>query len=529
MSLPFVRGRRKAVRSLATGHSHLRFKIDVPDANVIERVSKRSPLQNLIRMNLFAQSDPLLTADIAETLLRKGANVSAIDDLGRTSLHYAAEGGNVAVIRLLIREGAKVTARDVFHKTPLIWPPLARRYRCCVSWMVTSCVRYLTTLASCVVVLAFTIVSARAADIRVVPRQETGFERSIAIEGEIARGDFDDFIRLIEENQGAIVDVYLFSLGGDFREAMRIGRAVRALELSSRVPMRNASGRPVCNGERGFEPQNANHCTCTSACFFIHIAASYRDGSYLAVHRPYLDPEQFARLSQGQAKEAFDRLQDSAKQCMLDMGIPNHVQEEVLGTSSDRLLVLDDKTIRTYFSGDLPYREEWTRSKCPPLTPQERERLDKHVDRLVQLRERNLRSRSEPVTPVAREDLISVVIDDGDLSLQAIQKKAWDERTCKADMDRQSRLEAHEVYFGRKPTDLRYHNFRRWAEAPRYLGKRFADLLDEERFTEDKFLSMSYLNRPATARTPYLSLYDSSDKTRVVWGVRILSGEHPSP
>jgi hypothetical protein len=40
---------------------------------------------------------------------------------------------------------------------------------------------------------------------------------------------------------------------------------------------------------------------------------------------------------------------------MAEMGVPKHVQEDVLGTPSERTLLLDEQTIETFFSGGLPY------------------------------------------------------------------------------------------------------------------------------------------------------------------------------
>jgi ankyrin repeat protein len=51
--------------------------------------------------------------DIASYLLQKGADVDSIDssDAKRTPLHLAAQRGNLKLVRLLIRHGAKVNAK----------------------------------------------------------------------------------------------------------------------------------------------------------------------------------------------------------------------------------------------------------------------------------------------------------------------------------------------------------------------------------------------------------------------------------
>jgi hypothetical protein len=118
--------------------------------------------------------------------------------------------------------------------------------------------------------------------------------------------------RLVRDDRGTIAEVHLFASGGDFTEAMKIGRAIRALELSSRVPARSASGSPSCSGPVAIEPKDQTHCTCASACFFIHVAGTDRRGDYLAVHRPSFAPGAFGRMSQKDAMKVFDALQRTA-------------------------------------------------------------------------------------------------------------------------------------------------------------------------------------------------------------------------
>lgn len=81
--------------------------------------TKTTALHKLIERNSYRREDYFTTAAIAEMLLRKGADVSAVDSLGRTPLHYAAQNANLLAMQLLIRNGAKLMVRDVFRKTPL--------------------------------------------------------------------------------------------------------------------------------------------------------------------------------------------------------------------------------------------------------------------------------------------------------------------------------------------------------------------------------------------------------------------------
>lgn len=208
--------------------------------------------------------------------------------------------------------------------------------------------------------------SIRAADIRVEDIGDASYG-VVVIEGKIEQGDFEKFLSLIAENNGRIGNVYIFSSGGDFREAMKIGRAMRALELSSMVPMKSSSGRPECGGYLVPVPKDPNNCVAASAGFFIHIGAVHRGGNFLAVHRPSFEQSRFGELSEQDAQKAFDALQAQARVYMSEMGVPTHIQEDVLGTPSDKALILDEKIIKTYFWGDLPSRHEWLIAKCSNL------------------------------------------------------------------------------------------------------------------------------------------------------------------
>jgi len=112
--------------------------------------------------------------------------------------------------------------------------------------------------------------------------------------------------------------------------------------------------------------------------------------------------------------------------------------------------------------------------------------------------------------------------------LQALQKKQKEELNCAVSINNQSRIDAYEKYFRVKPSDYANHNFSKWSEAPKYLGRNFDDILVEEKFAESKMLQMTFLERSATANAPLVTLLDSPSKLRVVTSISLVSTPFPS-
>jgi hypothetical protein len=381
-----------------------------------------------------------------------------------------------------------------------------RNYRALNHFNAYACLSTWITVAACPIY-------AVGADIR--PHiVGNGSYRAIVIEGNIAPGDFATFIRIVRENQGQVSGVYCFSPGGDFDEAMKIGRAMRALELSSHAPMRDPSGRPSCTGSSSGVIPNPNapeNCTCASAGFFIHVGAVHRGGTFLAVHRPYTEKGKIDTIRLSEAKKAFDHLQESAKQYMTEMGVPMHIQDDVLGTPSDQMLVLDGKTVKTYFWGPLSYLEEWTRNRCGRLWESEKDRYENYSRRF-------LNAGSETVALSRTESI----------DFDGIRRRKDEQFKCELSLDKKRRIDAYERYFGRS-IDSTYHNFEKWSEAAKYLGKHFYELTSEQKFDEDKFINQSSLRRSATATSPDIQLFDSESKPRVVTSIGVISPPNPSP
>lgn len=273
----------------------------------------------------------------------------------------------------------------------------------------------------------------------------SGNYKAIVIEGEIASGDFDSFRRIAKAGKGRVSGVYIFSPGGDFDEAMKIGKAIRALELTTNVPMKDDNGKPYCEEDSlGVtpSPKLSENCVCASAGFFIHIGGVSRGGTYLAVHRPYFGKGKFGELTQDKAKNVYDNLLKRARSYMEEMAVPRHVQEDVLGTPSDKLLLLDDKTVKTYFWASAPYRYEWLRNKCAMLTEEESLRMKRYAELLRAAMHRS---------PGSINSYSDIGFTDSEWGeLEQFRKKEDEGRKCETQVIEQSRISAYRKYFGMK-------------------------------------------------------------------------------
>lgn len=278
-----------------------------------------------------------------------------------------------------------------------------------------------------------------AADIWIF-EHHSGSYNEIVIEGIVEEGDFDRFIELAWRQQGKLNGVRTFSSGGDFYEAMKIGRAIRKLELVSSVPHheRDSWGRPSCEPpmEGLFpRPKDSRNCTCASACFFVHLGGSSRMGTYLAVHRPYFAVGRFGSLPSSEAKLVFDKLQEEARNYMIEMGVPAHIQEDVLATPSSRTMVLDENVVRTHFLGSVPYYEEWLRNKCSRVSRDDEARLSQYAKVLQEYRSRPTDRR---LSPEELEDY------------RSIKRMKNQELTCKIVAIDEQRMEAYKEYFNKR-------------------------------------------------------------------------------
>ncbi len=230
---------------------------------------------------------------------------------------------------------------------------------------------------------------AHAADIRLATNSTGRPLAGITIEGEIVEGDYQRFRALVLSTKGANT-VWLASLGGNFSEALRIGRLVRALSLAVWAPMFH--NRPLVA-----LTDNRNN-TCASSCFFIYIAGANRHGSIIGVHRPFLAREQYASMGLDQAAKAHLRIKDQTAEYLEEMDVPPRYLSMIMSADSGEISWLSKEDITRDFDGFIDQYDEWFRANCPTLSQfqiSEDEKLRQRVIRGEPLTEQELAFRAE--------------------------------------------------------------------------------------------------------------------------------------
>ena len=200
------------------------------------------------------------------------------------------------------------------------------------------------------------------------PNQITG----IRIEGEIVVGDADKFREFFRVTGPTSLPVRLASKGGDVAEAMKIGRLLRTLRMTTSVPTSIPGAPPIC----GSQLSDATNCICASACVLIFAGGVLRDGNLLVLHRPYLAAAAAARMTSDQHEAVQKNAMNMVKHYLEEMEIPSYYTNLMMSRSSVEAYVVSlteafDDSHR--LMGYAPSIEEITLSKCQLPSTHERE------------------------------------------------------------------------------------------------------------------------------------------------------------
>jgi hypothetical protein len=198
----------------------------------------------------------------------------------------------------------------------------------------------------------------------------------LVLEGKIVAGDYDklrNFLGTKSNFEKINSGVFLASPGGNVAEAMRIGRLIRALNLSIEAPSGPAAGIPKF-GESLIRPNhlvNPNDYLCTSACFFLYVAGIYRNLNWagrLGVHQPTILEINGKAPSGDEAKKSDWFVRETIKNYLKDMDVPDKYVDLVFSVSPNELRLITQNELDSDLQGFIPELRGWVGAKCDPHT-----------------------------------------------------------------------------------------------------------------------------------------------------------------
>lgn len=191
------------------------------------------------------------------------------------------------------------------------------------------------------------------------------------LRGSIEKGDYGKIVSLLRANHPFLNTFYLMSPGGNVDEAFKIGRLFRKYMISAQAPaeinrvflLPASSTKWLCNGE----PE----CVCASACALIWFGAQERLGT-VGLHRPRTDDPSFKALGPAEASAVYRRIVDSVVRYLDEMEVPKQMIESMVATGSAEIRWVD--SIKNGLQRP-PSIAEWKDASCGSWTAQENNAL----------------------------------------------------------------------------------------------------------------------------------------------------------
>lgn len=151
----------------------------------------------------------------------------------------------------------------------------------------------------------------------------------LIVEGRIEAGDYASFRNFLSNPSNFNKmngQVFLASPGGNVFEALQIGYLIRRLHLSTDAPSRppptaRSSGSEII---RPLDLTNSRNYLCTSACFLLYVAGSYREfvwAGRLGLHSPQIERKPIGATANDIAVATAD-MRDKLKDYFGQMHVP---------------------------------------------------------------------------------------------------------------------------------------------------------------------------------------------------------------
>ena len=204
------------------------------------------------------------------------------------------------------------------------------------------------------------------------------FRGVLVLEGKIVPGDYDKLHQFLgtKSNFNKISGgVFLASPGGYMDEAMKIGRLIRTLRLSTDAPSGPPSGIEkfgefLIHANDLLNPK-ANYA-CMSACFFVYVSGIYRNVNWagrLGVHRP-TQLESIARKPSGDAasKTTAWFIRETVKNYLKEMDVPDRYVDLIFSVPPNKIRLITQDELDSDLRGFVPELKDWIGAKCDQHT-----------------------------------------------------------------------------------------------------------------------------------------------------------------
>jgi len=207
----------------------------------------------------------------------------------------------------------------------------------------------------------------------------------LILEGAIEPGDYDKLLKLIDEDcphfsYACASSIYLASPGGNVVEAMKIGRLVRTLRWTTRIPeVVSPDLRSALATQLKLKDPGANFM-CASACFFVYVAGFERDTpcdawasqeplferhrGILGIHRPFMSDAELETLSVNQAMASAIQVRSVVETYLKEMGVPSKYADMMFSVPKDQVRWIDAADFKADFSGFIPELKDWVDARC---------------------------------------------------------------------------------------------------------------------------------------------------------------------
>ena len=199
------------------------------------------------------------------------------------------------------------------------------------------------------------------------------YRGALILEGKIAAGDYNKLRNFLGDKSNfekISGGVFLASPGGSITEALKIGRLIRGLRLSTDAPSGPATGTPRF-GESVITPSQLrdpkSNYGCASACFFVYVAGVYRHLNWvgrLGVHRPFELESEAEKLNVDQALNRNWQVRGMVQKYLAEMNVPDKYADLIYSIPSNEMHWITQNEFDSDLQGFIPGMKDWVGTEC---------------------------------------------------------------------------------------------------------------------------------------------------------------------